>query len=192
MNIKQQQILNAAFTLFYQRGFHAVGINEIIKKANVAKKTLYHHFPSKNELIIATLELHHQQIIQHLEQSIECSVPGKDCILVIFEQLSTWIEDKAEELPTFNGCYFNQAYSEFSVIDPGITATCLSHKEAFKNILQKQVDDFESDADKNQLLVDLLILLKEGVIANAMIFTKNNNSAQQAIHYIENILRFKR
>ena len=191
MNIKQQQILNAAFTLFYQRGFHAIGINEIIKKANVAKKTLYHHFPSKNELIIATLELHHQQIIQHLEQSIERSVPGKDCILVIFEQLSAWIEDKAEELPTFNGCYFNQAYSEFSVVDPDITTTCLSHKAAFKNILQKQVDDFESDADKNKLLVDLLILLKEGVFANAMIFTKNN-SAQQAIYYIENILRFKR
>jgi len=191
MNIKQQQILNAAFTLFYKRGFHAIGINEIIKKANVAKKTLYHHFPSKNELIIATLELHHWQIMQILEQSIEHSVPGKDCILAIFEQISAWIEGKTEELPTFNGCYFNQAYSEFSVIDPDITAACLSNKKAFKNIIQKQVDNFENDADKNKLLVDLLILLKEGALANATIFTENS-SAQQAIHYIENILRFKR
>lgn len=190
-NIKQQQIIEAAFALFYQKGFHAVGINEIIKQSQVAKKTLYNHFKNKDALILATLEWHHQQIIEHLQKSITLAVPGKDSILVIFEQLDAWLNGKVTQLPTFNGCYFTQAHKEFSMLNPEITASCLRHKQTFQNIFKKQVEDFEKNAQKSRLIVDLLTLLKEGVIANEQIF-QQKFSAQQATFYIENMLRFKR
>ena len=41
--------------MFYTKGLHAVGINEILAESNVAKKTLYNHFASKDELICACL-----------------------------------------------------------------------------------------------------------------------------------------
>lgn len=191
MNIKQQQILDTAFDLFYHRGFHAVGINEIIKTANVAKKTLYNHFPSKDELIIATLELHHQQITQQLQHNLKFAVPGKDSILVIFESLSTWIKDGVIALPTFHGCYFNKAFAEFSTVNTDITSLCLSHKQFFRGLFSEQVSDFETDDSKKQLLVDLMVLLYEGILANAHI-SAQKNSAEQATRYIENLLRFKR
>ena len=191
MNIKQKQILDAAFALFYSRGFHAVGINEIIKAANVAKKTLYNHFQSKDELIIATLNVHHEQIMQQLQARLKFAVPGKDSLLIVFEVLDAWIQDEQTELPKFNGCYFTQAISEFSAINPDIASLCLNHKKAFQAIFTEQVNDFEDNPEKKQLLIDLLVLLHEGALANSHVLGQKN-SAQQAMRYIENLLRFKR
>ena len=64
-------------SFFILEAFHAVGINEIIKAANVAKKTLYNHFQSKDDLIIATLTQHHEQIMQQLQQGLNLLFPGK-------------------------------------------------------------------------------------------------------------------
>ena len=191
MNIKQKQILDAAFVLFYSQGFHAVGINEIIKTANVAKKTLYNHFQSKDELIIATLKFHHEQIIKQLQERLKFAVPGKDSLLIVFETLDAWIQGKQTELPDFNGCYFTQAFSEFSSINQDIASLCLNHKKAFQTIFTEQVKDFEDNPEKKQLLIDLLVLLHEGALANSDVL-RQKNSAQQAMRYIENLLRFKR
>lgn len=191
MNLKRQQIMQAAFTLFYQYGFHAVGINEIIKQANVAKKTLYNHFQSKDDLIIATLEMHHQQLLEHIQQHLELAVPGKDSILIIFELIESWLSGKIDTLPKFHGCYFNRAHAEFALINQDISSVCEAHKVTIHEIFQQHVNDFEEDADKNKLLVDLLVLLKEGVLANNQVFSEEN-SAQQCIRYIEILLRFKR
>jgi len=53
---KRNLLITRAFELFYTKGIHAVGINEILQYSGVAKKTLYHHFTSKDELVIATLK----------------------------------------------------------------------------------------------------------------------------------------
>jgi AcrR family transcriptional regulator len=41
---KREQLLQAAVVLFTRKGFHGVGIDAILEKAGVTKKTLYHHF----------------------------------------------------------------------------------------------------------------------------------------------------
>jgi AcrR family transcriptional regulator len=50
------RILDAAYELFTQRGIRGVGVDEVIEHAGVAKATLYRHFPSKNDLVIAFLQ----------------------------------------------------------------------------------------------------------------------------------------
>jgi AcrR family transcriptional regulator len=52
---KPDLLIHAAFKLFYQHGIHAVGINLILSETGVAKKTLYHHFSSKDDLVEAVL-----------------------------------------------------------------------------------------------------------------------------------------
>jgi hypothetical protein len=49
----RERILETAADLFYEHGFHAVGVDLIIERAGVAKTTLYRHFPSKDDLIVA-------------------------------------------------------------------------------------------------------------------------------------------
>jgi AcrR family transcriptional regulator len=50
---KQQEILNAALTLFVEQGFHATPTSKIAKEAGVANGTLFHYYKTKDELIVA-------------------------------------------------------------------------------------------------------------------------------------------
>ena len=52
----RQRILDSAYELFSRRGVRAVGVDEVIKTASVAKATLYRHFKSKDELVLAFLQ----------------------------------------------------------------------------------------------------------------------------------------
>src|SRR3954452_10737431 len=53
----RERILTAAYELFSHRGIQAVGIDAIIERSGVARQTLYRHFASKQELVLACLEL---------------------------------------------------------------------------------------------------------------------------------------
>jgi AcrR family transcriptional regulator len=49
------RVLQAARVLFTQQGINATGVAELAEAAQVSKRTLYHHFPSKDEVVLAYL-----------------------------------------------------------------------------------------------------------------------------------------
>jgi AcrR family transcriptional regulator len=53
----REHIINTAIELFLKYGYHATGVDRIISEAGVSKKTLYTHFRSKEELLIAASPL---------------------------------------------------------------------------------------------------------------------------------------
>ncbi|MCP4322548.1 MAG: TetR/AcrR family transcriptional regulator [Alteromonadales bacterium] len=191
MNNKKRHIIEVAFSLFYQKGIHAVGINEIIKTAAVAKKTLYNHFISKDELIVATIIYRDQLEISHLKFRLTSAEVGKDALLVLFEMLDDLINDRDATLGNFRGDYFNNSCAEYAQTSQLVYKTCQSHKNSVKDIIKKHVDSFEQNPEKNQFLIDTIFLLKEGVINSALVLG-NLNSALEATACVENLLRFKR
>ncbi|MCP5078206.1 MAG: TetR/AcrR family transcriptional regulator [Psychromonas sp.] len=191
MNNKKRHIIEVAFSLFYQKGIHAVGINEIIKTAAVAKKTLYNHFISKDELIVATIIYRDQLEISHLKFRLTSAEVGKDALLVLFEMLDDLINDRDATLGSFRGDYFNNSCAEYAQTSQLVYKTCQSHKNSVKDIIKKHVDSFEQNPEKNQFLIDTIFLLKEGVINSALVLG-NLNSALEATACVENLLRFKR
>lgn len=52
----RERILACAYELFSRRGVRDVGVDEVVQQSGVAKATLYRHFPSKNDLVLAFLE----------------------------------------------------------------------------------------------------------------------------------------
>ncbi len=53
-------MISAAYSLFYKNGFHATGVDAIMEKAGISKRTLYKYFASKEALIVASIEYYHQ------------------------------------------------------------------------------------------------------------------------------------
>src|SRR2546429_213904 len=88
---KREHLMETAWRLFYRDGYRAVGIDTLLAEAKVAKMTLYNHFDSKEELIIAILEKRSRELLQTVNTSIEAagSSPQKQ-LLAVFDGLKQW------------------------------------------------------------------------------------------------------
>ncbi|XZE53535.1 TetR/AcrR family transcriptional regulator [Planctomycetaceae bacterium SH139] len=81
----RERLLDAALTIFAQRGYAATGIREILKSAGVTQPTLYHHFADKAALLQALIEQHYGESQRRMAEVLvgEPSVAGKLLIFVM-------------------------------------------------------------------------------------------------------------
>ncbi len=104
-----EKILTAATGLFETRGIQASGIDTIIAEASIAKATLYKHFPSKNQLIIAYLRDKSDKFYTWLNTRL---ISKKDDSIDILFQLCELVEQWIMT-PEFHGFPFHIAAVEF-------------------------------------------------------------------------------
>lgn len=106
----RERILRTAIILFNRDGIQATGIDRIIAEADVAKMTLYKHFPSKADLVAAYLEFKDQarnsNLLKHT--TLKTDDPLQQ-ILGIFDSLEDWFRE-----PDFRGCPFVRGLYEFN------------------------------------------------------------------------------
>ena len=124
-----ERILEIASGLFFREGIRAVGIDRIIAEADIAKATLYRHFPSKEDLVLAYLQDRHAKVIEGLEATLARVASPRQQIAEIFERLT----EKAED-PEFRGCAFALAVAEHGEADK-IVAMARLHKREVAQIL---------------------------------------------------------
>jgi AcrR family transcriptional regulator len=132
-----ERLLEAANELFYEDGIHAVGIDRIIERADVAKATLYSSFGNKDGLIKAYLLSRHERTQQRLEHELATRYDSaRERLVGVFEILG---EIFAE--PGFRGCAFIGANSE-AVPGPSVEETT----RAFRGWLHKLFFDLATEA----------------------------------------------
>ncbi len=165
---KRQQLINTAFRLFYQNGIHAVGINQILKESGIAKKTLYHHFTSKGQLLLAVLEHRDQIFLDWFSGYIKRAKPGLPALEAIFDALDDWFNNRAEELMDFRGCFFINTCAEFGDISHQAHQRCAQHKKRIEELVREQVDRLPMTSG-HQELTETICQLKEGAIVQAHI-----------------------
>ena len=85
------RILFTASDLFYQQGYRATGINEVIEKAGVAKATFYSHFSTKDDLCLAYLKNRNGKELAEIEDYISTKARPVDRFLAVIESLEPWI-----------------------------------------------------------------------------------------------------
>lgn len=109
---KRQHIIETAYRLFKRDGFHATGIDKIIAAAEVAKMTMYRHFPSKDGLIVEVLDWRAKRFKRQLDQFAGSVMTPGEKIAAIFDWHERWFHS-----PDFHGCLFQHALAEFG--EPG-------------------------------------------------------------------------
>lgn len=63
----RQRILDAARQLFHRQGVSATSVDLILERAGMGKSQFYHYFPSKEDLVVAIVELQMREILEFLE-----------------------------------------------------------------------------------------------------------------------------
>jgi AcrR family transcriptional regulator len=105
----RERILRTAYRLFSQHGVHAIGINRIIAEAAIAKATLYRHFASKEELVLAVLQLREDLwSVGWLELEIKQRArTPRARLLAIFDAFDEWFRRE-----DYESCLFANALLE--------------------------------------------------------------------------------
>lgn len=104
----RERMLSAADELFYDQGVHHVGVDRIVERAAVSKKTLYEEFGSKDGLVAAYLDARHARWRDRLTREIAArwDTP-RDRMLGVFDVLGEQFPS-----PDFRGCAFVNASAE--------------------------------------------------------------------------------
>ena len=147
----KQRILETADRLFYLHGIRAIGVDTVAAEIGISKRTLYNHFPSKDDLIRAYLG----------RRSVAMPASDKspiDQILGTFDAL-----ERRFGARDFRGCPFVNAVAELGAEDHAVRQIATAFKDGrrarFRELLQQLG---ASDADR---LATQLQLLVDGAIA---------------------------
>src|SRR5215210_7317863 len=99
----RERILETAYELFSRRAVRDVGVDEVIERAGVAKATLYRHFPSKSDLVLAFLERREEQwTVGFVEAGARArGGTAEEQLLGIFDVFDGWFRS-----PAFDTCAF--------------------------------------------------------------------------------------
>jgi AcrR family transcriptional regulator len=159
----RQRILETADRLFYQDGIRAVGIDRIIAEAGVAKMSLYKHFPSKDDLILAVLRHREESVLAFFRSAMERHArKARAPLRAFFAALKDFFE-----APGFRGCPFQNAAVELAdPAHPG-TAFVRGQKQRFSEFLRGLVEQAVGQAAAQ--VAPAVTLLVEGAILTAVI-----------------------
>jgi len=129
----RERILGTAYELFSHRGIHDVGIDELVERAGVAKATLYKHFPSKDELVLAFLE-QREQIWTYGWVEREARRRGgtpEEQLLAIFDLFDEWFHRD-----DFEGCSFINTLLEFGGLDHPVGRASADYLENIRSVIR--------------------------------------------------------
>lgn len=129
----RERILGTAYELFSHRGIHDVGVDELIDRAGVAKATLYKHFHSKDELVLAFLE-QREQIWTYGWVEREARQRGttpEEQLLAIFDLFDEWFHGD-----DFEGCSFVNVLLEFGDLDHPVGRASAAYLENIRSVVR--------------------------------------------------------
>jgi AcrR family transcriptional regulator len=128
----RERILATSYELFSRRGIRAVGVEEVIERARVAKATLYRHFPSKDKLVLAFLERREQRWTREFVEAGARrggSTPEEQ-LLAIFDVFDEWFRRD-----DFEACSFINVLLEMGAPHPAGEA-CVRHLENIRAVVR--------------------------------------------------------
>src|SRR6266704_4879694 len=82
---REALILQAAEEVLMEKGYHETSIDEIAARVGIAKGTVYLHFPSKEDLVVAIFERDMQQLLQYIDTTLASLVTARGKMETIFD-----------------------------------------------------------------------------------------------------------
>jgi AcrR family transcriptional regulator len=158
----RERILETAYELFSRRGIRGVGVDEVIERAGVAKATLYRHFPSKDDLVIAFLELREQRWTRELLEAGAKRLGNgpEEQLLALFDVLDVWFR-RAD----FEACSFINVLLEMGPQHPAGRAA-VDHLANIRSLVRELAEE-AGLRDPAAFAYSLQILMKGSIIAAA-------------------------
>lgn len=93
---RRRQLLSAAQEVFVENGYHAAAMDEIAERAGVSKPVLYQHFPGKQELYLALLDLHMDDMIARCRDALASTTDNKQRVQAVIGAFFDFVSGQGE------------------------------------------------------------------------------------------------
>ena len=164
------RVLDAAGRLFYARGVHAVGMDDVRDAAGVSLKRLYQLFPNKETLVTAYLRRRDVWWRDRLSTHVAREPDPRRRPLAVFDWMHDWFHE-----PDYRGCAWINCYGELGATSGPVAAEARTHKAGFRVFLRGLCVDAGLPAEAG----DQLLLLADGAIV-ASALTGDLDAARKA------------
>lgn len=132
---KQETILVTALRLFVENGFHGTPTSKIAKEAGVANGTLFHYYPTKEDLIVSLYLYIKSKMGRYIEEHVKPVDDAKEEFRGQFNAIMQWSMENRNEF------YYTQLFNTSPF------ASLLSPEEVRKQ-LKKSCDQIQDAIDK--------------------------------------------
>ena len=157
---RRDDLIDAAMRVFYRRGFHASSLDDIQKEGSISRMTLYNHFKSKDELVVAAMrrrdEIFRNKLMKFVESRADTP---RERILAVFDFHDDWFTGTE-----FCGCMFINASAEFSAADSAPRRLAAEHKLEIVRYLRDLCEAMGLE-NPDEVAEELNILVEGSIVA---------------------------
>jgi AcrR family transcriptional regulator len=150
----RERLLRTASGLFYTKGIHTVGIDEILSRAQVTRATFYRHFPSKDDLIVQYIRSADQGIRDTVAAATDKPASPDSSVRALADFVASQIKT-----PGFRGCAFLNAAAEYPDVENPIHQAILAHRSWFYETV---LNAFGRVTDRAPLAAAHFVMLRDG------------------------------
>jgi AcrR family transcriptional regulator len=151
--INREVIVEAAVRLFNEHGYHATSMQDVAQAVAIKKPSLYHHFTSKEAILLTILEGGMDRLISDLEAIIATNQSGADKLRAAIRAHANRIAANPQAAAVF--------LREDRGLGDGYMAHYIEKRDHFENlfrrIVQQAVDDGEFRAVDVPIAVQALL-----------------------------------
>jgi len=169
----KDKVFQTASHLFFKHGYRAIGVDTLAAESGIGKMTLYRHYPSKDDLIVAYLKDSDEIFWNNFEQITKDAPTPREKLLAFFQALQDYAGN-----PACYGCPFLNVATEYPEADYPGHQVALKHKQSVRVRFRQLAK--EAGAKNPDVLADQLFLLMDGAYMASRMFGTENPAAHLA------------
>jgi AcrR family transcriptional regulator len=183
MSEARDRLLCTATELFYAEGIHAVGVDRVIAVAQVTRATLYRHFASKDDLVVAYLTAADEAIRARTAAVRAKDAAPDDVVRAVGRHIADDIQGQG-----FRGCAFLNAAAEYPDPAHPVHQAVLRHRQWFLDtVTELLAATGESDPEP---AARHFVMLRDGAMA-AGCLTDPKPIGETLLLGIEGLLKYR-
>ena len=175
----RDRILRAASQLFYERGVHDVGMNELVAAAGTGKNVLYRHFPGKDELVLAYLERFAARLDTQMDDAT-AGLPADEALVALARHVAGLVAHRG-----YRGCPFRNYLRETRDTKEPAGRFALAQVRG----LRRRIARFAAElgTDEPEVLAERVWVVFEGVYA-ATPYPERARVAESSVAFVQDLV----
>ncbi len=124
--MSKEAILESAAQVFRQKGYHGASMADIAEAVQLQKASLYHHFPSKQEILLELLDRAIDMVVERMQPVLDSPLPADQKLRLA---MRTYLRTLSEQ-----GDLVSVLLMEHRSLDPEYHARHTPHRDKFENM----------------------------------------------------------